>query len=177
MYLKKKLDESLKGVVEDCVNAVGVDLNTATPSLLSYISGINSSIAKNIVAYREEVGKFKNRKELLKVKRLGQKAFEQCAGFLRVMESKEPLDNTGVHPESYEGTKKFLSLLEYDVNDVKNNKLQDIDARVNNTGIDHICNKIDIGKPTLLDIIKEIKKTRKRSKRRFTKTYIKDRNC
>ncbi|MHB9942424.1 RNA-binding transcriptional accessory protein [Clostridium sporogenes] len=155
---QKKLDESLKGVVEDCVNAVGVDLNTATPSLLSYISGINSSIAKNIVAYREEVGKFKNRKELLKVKRLGQKAFEQCAGFLRVMESKEPLDNTGVHPESYEGTKKFLSLLEYDVNDVKNNKLQDIDSRVNNTGIDHICNKIDIGKPTLLDIIKEIKK-------------------
>ncbi|AVQ37689.1 RNA-binding transcriptional accessory protein [Clostridium botulinum] len=155
---QKKLDESLKGVVEDCVNAVGVDLNTATPSLLSYISGINSSIAKNIVAYREEVGKFKNRKELLKVKRLGQKAFEQCAGFLRVMESKEPLDNTGVHPESYEGTKKFLSLLKYDVNDVKNNKLQDIDSRVNNTGIDHICNKIDIGKPTLLDIIKEIKK-------------------
>ncbi|EPY2307122.1 Tex family protein [Clostridium sporogenes] len=155
---QKKIDESLKGVVEDCVNAVGVDLNTATPSLLSYISGINSSIAKNIVAYREEVGKFKNRKELLKVKRLGQKAFEQCAGFLRVMESKEPLDNTGVHPESYEGTKKFLSLLEYDVNDVKNNKLQDIDSRVNNTGIDHICNKIDIGKPTLLDIIKEIKK-------------------
>ncbi|MBD5637326.1 RNA-binding transcriptional accessory protein [Clostridium botulinum] len=155
---QKKLDESLKGVVEDCVNAVGVDLNTATPSLLSYISGINSSIAKNIVAYREEVGKFKNRKELLKVKRLGQKAFEQCAGFLRVMESKEPLDNTGVHPESYEGTKKFLSLLEYDVNDIKNNKLQDIDARVNNTGINDICNKIDIGKPTLLDIIKEIKK-------------------
>ncbi len=155
---QKKLDESLKGVVEDCVNAVGVDLNTATPSLLSYISGINSSIAKNIVAYREEIGKFKNRKELLKVKRLGQKAFEQCAGFLRVMESKEPLDNTGVHPESYEGTKKFLSLLQYDIKDVKNNKLQDIDDRVNNIGLDDICNKIDIGKPTLLDIIKEIKK-------------------
>ncbi|WP_251861541.1 Tex family protein [Clostridium sp. Marseille-Q2269] len=155
---QKKLDESLKGVVEDCVNAVGVDLNTATPSLLSYISGINSSIAKNIVAYREEVGKFKNRKELLKVKRLGQKAFEQCAGFLRVMESKEPLDNTGVHPESYEGTKKFLSLLEYDLEYIKNNKLQDIDSRVNTEGIDVICQKIDIGKPTLLDIIKEIKK-------------------
>lgn len=154
---QKKLDESLKGVVEDCVNAVGVDLNTATPSLLSYISGINSSIAKNIVAYREEVGKFKNRKELLKVKRLGQKAFEQCAGFLRVMESKEPLDNTGVHPESYEGTKKFLNLLEYDIKDVKNNKLQDIDARISNIGIDTICDKIDIGKLTLLDIIKEIK--------------------
>ncbi|MGO5065772.1 RNA-binding transcriptional accessory protein [Clostridium sporogenes] len=155
---QKKLDESLKGIVEDCVNAVGVDLNTATPSLLSYISGINTSIAKNIVAYREEVGKFKSRKELLKVKRLGQKAFEQCAGFLRVMESKEPLDNTGVHPESYDSTKKFLSLLEYDINDVKNNKLQDIDSRVSNIGIDNICSKIDIGKPTLLDIIKEIKK-------------------
>lgn len=155
---QKKLDESLKGIVEDCVNAVGVDLNTATPSLLSYISGINTSIAKNIVAYREEVGKFKSRKELLKVKRLGQKAFEQCAGFLRVMESKEPLDNTGVHPESYDSTKKFLSLLEYDINDVKNNKLQDIDSRVSNIGIDNICGKIDIGKPTLLDIIKEIKK-------------------
>ncbi len=155
---QKKLDESLKGIVEDCVNAVGVDLNTATPSLLSYISGINTSIAKNIVAYREEVGKFKSRKELLKVKRLGQKAFEQCAGFLRVMESKEPLDNTGVHPESYDSTKKFLGLLEYDINDVKNNKLQDIDSRVSNIGIDNICSKIDIGKPTLLDIIKEIKK-------------------
>ncbi|NFV13682.1 Tex family protein [Clostridium sp. FAM 1755] len=155
---QKKLDESLKGIVEDCVNAVGVDLNTATPSLLSYISGINTSIAKNIVAYREEVGKFKSRKELLKVKRLGQKAFEQCAGFLRVMESKEPLDNTGVHPESYDSTKKFLSLLEYDINDVKNNKLQDIDSRISNISIDNICGKIDIGKPTLLDIIKEIKK-------------------
>ncbi|WP_195923296.1 Tex family protein [Clostridium tepidum] len=155
---QKKLDESLKGIVEDCVNAVGVDLNTATPSLLSYISGINTSIAKNIVAYREEVGKFKSRKELLKVKRLGQKAFEQCAGFLRVMESEEPLDNTGVHPESYDSTKKFLSLLEYDINDVKNNKLRDIDSRVSNIGIDNICDKIGIGKPTLLDIIKEIKK-------------------
>ena len=170
---QKKLDESLKGVVEDCVNAVGVDLNTATPSLLSYISGINSSIAKNIVAYREEVGKFKNRKELLKVKRLGQKAFEQCAGFLRVMESKEPLDNTGVHPESYEGTKKFLNLLEYDIKDVKNNKLQDIDARVSNIGIDTICDKIDIGKLTLLDIIKEIKKPERDPREDLPKPILK----
>ena len=94
----KKLDESLKGVVEDSVNKVGVDLNTATPSLLTYISGINSTIANNVVEYRNEVGQFKNRKELLKVKRLGPKVFEQCAGFLRVMESSEPLDNTSVHP-------------------------------------------------------------------------------
>ena len=97
----KKLEESLKGVVEDCVNTVGVDLNIATPSLLTHISGINAAIAKNIVEYREENGKFKTRKELLKVKRLGAKAYEQCAGFLRVMESNEPLDNTSVHPESY----------------------------------------------------------------------------
>ena len=107
----KKLDESLKGVVEDCVNSVGVDLNIATPSLLSYISGINSAIAANIVAYREENGKFKNRKELLKVKRLGAKAFEQCAGFLRVMESSEPLDNTSVHPESYDAAKGLLETI------------------------------------------------------------------
>ena len=98
----KKLEESLAGVVEDSVNTVGVDLNIATPSLLTHISGINASIAKNIVDYRDEKGGFISRKELLKVKRLGQKAYEQCAGFLRVSESKEPLDNTSVHPESYE---------------------------------------------------------------------------
>ena len=108
---QKKLDESLAGIVEDCVNNVGVDLNIATPSLLSYISGINASIAKNIVDYREENGKFKSRKELLKVKRLGQKAYEQCAGFLRVMESKEALDNTSVHPESYKVAKELIKTL------------------------------------------------------------------
>ncbi len=110
---QKKLDESLAGIVEDCVNNVGVDLNIATPSLLSYISGINASIAKNIVDYREENGKFKSRKELLKVKRLGQKAYEQCAGFLRVMESKEALDNTSVHPESYGVAKELIKTLGY----------------------------------------------------------------
>ena len=110
---QKKLDESLAGIVEDCVNNVGVDLNIATPSLLSYISGINASIAKNIVDYREENGKFKSRKELLKVKRLGQKAYEQCAGFLRVMESKEALDNTSVHPESYKVAKELIKTLGY----------------------------------------------------------------
>ncbi len=116
---QKKLDESLAGIVEDCVNNVGVDLNIATPSLLSYISGINASIAKNIVDYREENGKFKSRKELLKVKRLGQKAYEQCAGFLRVMESEEALDNTSVHPESYKVAKELIKTLGYTEEDLK----------------------------------------------------------
>jgi len=154
----KKLDESLKGIVEDCVNSVGVDLNIATPSLLSYISGINATIAQNIVAYREEKGKFGSRKELLKVKRLGDKAFEQCAGFLRVMESKEPLDNTSVHPESYDGAKRLLELLGYTIEDLKKAKLGDIDERVAAIGLGEISEKIEVGVPTLKDIIKEIKK-------------------
>jgi uncharacterized protein len=154
----KKLDESLKGIVEDCVNSVGVDLNVATPALLSYISGINSTIAQNIVAYREENGKFKSRRELLKVKRLGDKAFEQCAGFLRVMESSEPLDNTAVHPESYKAAKELLKILGYKAEDLKAAKLYDIDGRVNLEGIDNLAAKVEIGTPTLRDIIKEIKK-------------------
>lgn len=154
----KKLDESLRGVVEDCVNNVGVDLNTATPSLLSYVSGVNSGISKNIVAYREEKGKFTTRKELLKVKRLGAKAFEQCAGFLRVSESKEILDNTGVHPESYKVTKKLIKTLDYSSDDLKYNKLRDIDERIKKIDIDKLAEELDIGKPTLLDIIKELKK-------------------
>ncbi|MEW9094424.1 MAG: Tex family protein [Clostridiaceae bacterium] len=154
----KKLDESLKGVVEDCVNTVGVDLNIATPALLSYISGINSAIAQNIVTYREEKGKFSNRKELLKVKRLGEKAFEQCAGFLRVMESNEHLDNTSVHPESYNAAKKLLSTLGYSIEDLKNKSLKDIEERVQEIGIDKLSEDLDIGIPTLQDIIKELKK-------------------
>ncbi|MBU5486092.1 RNA-binding transcriptional accessory protein [Clostridium sp. MSJ-11] len=154
----KKLDESLKGVVEDCVNTVGVDLNIATPALLSYISGINSAIAQNIVTYREEKGKFSNRKELLKVKRLGEKAFEQCAGFLRVMESNEPLDNTSVHPESYNAAKKLLSTLGYSIEDLKNKSLKDVEERVQGIGIDKLSEELDIGIPTLQDIIKELKK-------------------
>jgi len=154
----KKLDESLKGVVEDCVNAVGVDLNIATPSLLTYISGINSNIADNIVSFREENGKFKSRKELLKVKRLGPKAFEQCAGFLRVMESAEPLDNTAVHPESYDSCRKLLEILGYDKGDLKTGDLKDVESRVEKIGISIVSNKINIGVPTLKDIIKEIKK-------------------
>ena len=154
----KKLDESLTGVVEDSVNKVGVDLNTATPSLLNYISGINATIANNIVMYRDEVGGFKSRKELLKVKRLGQKAYEQCAGFLRVMESSEPLDNTSVHPESYEAARNLLALLEYTKNDLKNNNIKDIEERVNEKGLKNIAEELQVGELTLSDIIKEIKK-------------------
>lgn len=127
---QKKLDESLRGVVEDCVNSVGVDLNTASASLLSYISGVSSSVAKNIVKYREEIGKFKTRKELLKVKRLGNATFVQCAGFLRVSGGENPLDNTSVHPESYEETIKLINKLGYTMDDVQNGKLKDIDDRI-----------------------------------------------
>ena len=152
------LEESLKGVVEDAVNKVGVDLNIATPSLLEYISGINSGIAKNIVEYREEIGGFKSRKELLKVKRLGQKAFEQCAGFLRVPEGKEALDNTAVHPEVYKEAKKLVELLGYSLEDLKKNNLSDIDERVKEKGIQNIEKEIEIGEMTLKDIIKELQK-------------------
>lgn len=154
----KKLDESLKNIVEDCVNNVGVDLNTATPSLLSYISGINNTIAQNIVSYREESGKFKSRKELLKVKRLGDKAFEQCAGFLRVDNSKEVLDATSVHPESYEACKKLMNILGYTDGDLKNKNIDDIDEKANSIGLSKLANEIGIGIPTLQDIIKELKK-------------------
>ncbi|UZQ48770.1 Tex family protein [Clostridium kluyveri] len=169
----KKLDESLKGIVEDCVNSVGVDLNMATASLLSYISGINSAIAANIVTYREENGKFKNRKELLKVKRLGAKAFEQCAGFLRVMESDEPLDNTSVHPESYSAAKKFLKTLGYSDKDLKNSGLVDIENRVEKISIDNVSRELDIGIPTLKDIMKEIKKPGRDPREELPKPILK----
>lgn len=169
----KKLDESLKGVVEDSVNKVGVDLNTATPSLLTYVAGVNSSIANNIVAYREEVGSFKNRKELLKVKRLGQKAYEQCAGFLRVMESNEPLDNTSVHPESYEVARNLIKLLGYTKDDLKENNLKDIDERVNNIGVSNIAKELEIGELTLSDIIKEFKKPGRDPREEMPKPILK----
>ena len=155
---QKRLEESLKGVVEDSVNKVGVDLNTATPSLLTYVSGINAAIAKNIVDYRDEQGGFKARKELLKVKRLGQKAYEQCAGFLRVQESKEPLDNTAVHPESYKEAKELIKLLGYTSEDLKNNKLSDIEDRVAEKGLKNIEKELEIGEMTLRDMIKELQK-------------------
>ncbi|WP_346930873.1 Tex family protein [Clostridium sp.] len=154
----KRLDESLKNIVEDCVNNVGVDLNTATPALLSYISGINSGIAQNIVAYRDETGKFKSRKELLKVKRLGAKAYEQCAGFLRVDNSKELLDGTSVHPESYEACKKLMTILGYDNKDLNNKNIDGIDEKVKDVGVANLAKEVGIGEPTLLDIIKELKK-------------------
>ena len=154
----KKLDESLKGIVEDCVNNVGVDLNIATPALLSYISGVNSTIAQNIVAFREENGKFSNRKELLKVKRLGKKVYEQCAGFLRVLESKEVLDNTSVHPESYDVAKKLIKVLGFSEENLKSGNLKDIDEKVKNIGLDKLVEELNIGKLTLEDIIKELKK-------------------
>ncbi|MCQ2969352.1 MAG: RNA-binding transcriptional accessory protein [Clostridium sp.] len=154
----KKLDESLSGVVEDSVNKVGVDLNTATSSLLTYVAGVNTSIANNIVAYRDEVGGFSSRKELLKVKRLGQKAYEQCAGFLRVMESKEPLDNTSVHPESYGIAKKLIEILGYSKEDLYNRNLNDIEERVINKGLDNLALELEVGELTLKDIIKELQK-------------------
>lgn len=155
---QKKLEESLQGVVEDSVNTVGVDLNTATPSLLAYVSGVSSSIAENIVLYREENGKFKNRKELKKVKRLGDKAFEQCAGFLRVAESKNPLDNTAVHPESYNAAETLIAKLGYKLEDIRNRNLGNIDDKVNAYGFDNLCAELGVGNLTLKDIISELKK-------------------
>jgi len=169
----KKLDESLKGVVEDCVNAVGVDLNIATPSLLTYISGINAAIAQNIVMYREENGKFKTRKELLKVKRLGAKAYEQCAGFLRVMESDEFLDNTSVHPETYTATKKLLESLSYTKEDLKALNFKDMDERLKEVNVAGLAQKLEIGVPTLRDIIKEIKKPGRDPREELPKPILK----
>lgn len=169
----KKLDESLKGVVEDCVNNVGVDLNIATPSLLSYIAGINGTIAKNIVDFREENGKFANRKELLKVKRLGKKVYEQCAGFLRVSESDEVLDNTSVHPESYEIAKKLIEILGYDKRDLKLGKLKDIDEKIKIIGINKLADELSVGILTLKDIIKELKKPGRDPREELPKPILK----
>lgn len=169
----KKLEESLAGVVEDSVNTVGVDLNIATPSLLTHISGINAAIAKNIVDYRDEVGGFTSRKELLKVKRLGQKAYEQCAGFLKVAESKEPLDNTSVHPESYEAARKLIEVLGYDKEDLKNKNLNDIDKRAELKGIHKLSEEVGVGELTLKDIIKELKKPGRDPREEMPKPILK----
>ncbi len=155
---QKKLGESLDGVVEDCVNSVGVDLNTASPALLSRVSGLSDTVCRNIVAYREENGAFTSRAELKKVPKLGPKAFEQCAGFLRVSESKNPLDNTGIHPESYDSTKKLLDILGYTKNDLSELKFTDISARLSRNSIREISEKIGIGIPTIIDITKELSK-------------------
>lgn len=149
---QKRLGEALGGVVEDCVNSVGVDLNTASPSLLSYISGINAGVAKNICAYREENGKFKNRKQLLKVAKLGQKAFEQCAGFLRITDGDNVLDNTSVHPESYAACKELLQLLGYTLEDVLGEQLEDLKKRLKKENLNALSEQLGIGIPTIRDI-------------------------
>jgi uncharacterized protein len=153
-----RLDETLGGVVEDCVNSVGVDLNTASFSLLSHISGINSGVSKNIVAYREENGAFKSRNELLKVPKLGARAYEQCAGFLRIPESGNVLDNTSVHPESYKAAKKLLELCGLGLPDVKNGKIDGIAEKVQVIGEADLAADVGVGLPTLKDIISELMK-------------------
>lgn len=153
-----RMSEALGGVVEDCVNSVGVDLNTASHSLLSYISGINSAVAKNIVAYREENGKFTDRKELMKVPKLGKKAFEQCAGFLRVRDGKNPLDNTAVHPESYAAASSLLSECGFTLADVAEGGASGITEKAQSMGLENISGSLGIGVPTLTDIIGELNK-------------------
>ena len=155
---QSRLDDALGGVVEDCVNAVGVDINTASYSLLSYISGINIASAKNIVKYREENGEFSSRAQLLKVPRIGAKAFEQAAGFLRVPGGKEIFDNTGVHPESYQAAAALLAMFEYTKADVANGGLKDLGAKVQKAGASKIAKELGIGEPTLKDIVSELEK-------------------
>jgi uncharacterized protein len=152
-----RLDEALTGVVESCVNSVGVDLNTASYSLLSYVSGISATAAKNVVSYRYEHGSFKSRTELLKVPKIGAKAYEQCAGFLRVVGSDEVLDNTGVHPESYTAAHKLLKLFDYSDSQAVAG-LSKLRGQVNEYGISNVCRELDIGEPTLLDIVTELEK-------------------
>lgn len=153
---QKRLGETLGGVVEDCVNSVGVDLNTASPALLSYVAGINNTVAKNILTYREENGLFHNRKELKKVPKLGPKAFEQCTGFLRIAESDMPLDKTGVHPESYKAAEALLKLCGYSLDDVASGQVKGLANKVSVT--EETAEKLGIGLPTLQDIVKELEK-------------------
>ena len=155
---QKRLDEALTGVVEDCVNAVGVDVNTASASLLTYVAGLNAATAKNIVAYRESNGVFPDRKKLLKVPKLGPKAFEQCAGFLRVPESKNVLDNTGVHPESYRAAEGLLALCGYTDGDVRRGAVAQLMQKVQAMGEAQVAEKLAVGVPTLRDVVKELVK-------------------
>ncbi len=155
---QNRLTEVLTGVVEDCVNSVGVDLNTASPSLLSYVSGLNSSIAKNICEYRKEINNFQSREQLLKVKKLGPKAYEQCAGFLRIVDGDNVLDNTAVHPESYESAEKLLKLFSLTDEDVKQGNLETLASLVKLKGEESVANEIGVGVPTLTDMVKELSK-------------------
>ena len=156
---QKRLTESLTGVVEDAVNKVGVDVNTATPSLLSYVSGINKTIANNIVKYRDENGKLKERKELLKVPKLGKVAFEQCAGFIRIFDGKNPLEITAVHPESYDVAEKLLKQIGYDKSDlIDKDKLKEIKVKLSGVNVDKTAKELEVGELTLKDIIDELSK-------------------
>ncbi len=155
---QNQLNGALDGVVESCVNSVGVDLNTASVQLLSRVSGLGPAVAKNIVAYREENGKFVSRTGLKKVSKLGPKAFEQCAGFLRITDGKNPLDNTSVHPESYNAAENLLKLCDYSDKDVKNGSVKDLSARVEAKGAESLASELGIGVPTLNDIVKELER-------------------
>ena len=155
---QKRLDDALNGVVEDCVNAVGVDVNTASPSLLQRVAGLNGTTAKNMVVYREENGAFTSRAQIKKVPKLGPKAFQQCAGFLRVPESKSVLDNTAVHPESYDAAKALLELTGHTLADVKNGAISDLPARLGAYGEEKAAEAIGVGVPTLRDIVSELLK-------------------
>ena len=155
---QKRLDDALSGVVEDCVNAVGVDVNTASPSLLQRVAGLNGTTAKNVVAYREENGAFTSRAQIKKVPKLGPKAFQQCAGFLRVPESKSVLDNTAVHPESYDAAKALLALAGYTLADVKDGGISDLPGRVKSYGEEKAAGELGVGVPTLRDIVSELLK-------------------
>jgi len=156
---QKELTESLTGVVEDAVNSVGVDVNTATPSLLSYVAGINNTIAKNIVKYRDENGELKSRRELLKVSKLGKSAFEQCAGFIRIYNGQNPLEMTAVHPESYEVAEKLLNIMECKKEDIANpEKLASLREKLKNINISKIAKELDVGELTLKDIVEELRK-------------------
>ena len=155
---EKRLDGALAGVLEDCVNSVGVDLNTASVSLLKYVAGLNTAVAKNIVAYREENGKFKSRKQLLKVPKLGEKAYTQCAGFLRIDGGENILDNTAVHPESYAKAEKLLSLFSYTKEDVKANKISDLRQKIKAYGEEKAAKETDLDKATLADVVTELMK-------------------
>ena len=154
----KQLSEALDGVVESCVNSVGVDLNTASQPLLAKVAGLGSGVAKNIVAYREENGAFADRKELLKVSKLGKKAFEQCAGFLRILGGKSILDNTGVHPESYKAAEGLLKECGYSLKDAEQGNLGELKARADEIGVRVLAERLEAGEPTLRDIIEELLK-------------------
>lgn len=171
---QKRLSESLTAVVEDSVNKVGVDVNTATPSLLEYVSGINKTIAKNIVKYRDENGKLKNRKQLLKVPKLGKVAFEQCAGFLRILDGDNPLEITAVHPESYEATEKLLETIGCKKDLKEKEKLEELKSKLKSINVEEMSKQLNIGEMTLSDIIEELSKPGRDPREDMPKPILRD---